>query len=77
MHCILGYVDIGTSTGVQSGFVYFHEKKHGKRQQNFLLFLVLLRKNEQTLGVLSFKIKFSSKMGPPYCILVCTVQYFG
>jgi hypothetical protein len=23
---ILGWVDIGTSTGVQSGFVYFHEK---------------------------------------------------
>jgi hypothetical protein len=30
-----------------------------------LLFLVLLRKNEQTPGVLSFKIKFSSKIDPP------------
>jgi hypothetical protein len=25
-YCILGCVDIGTSTGEQSGFVYFHEK---------------------------------------------------
>jgi hypothetical protein len=24
--CTLGWVDIGTSTGVQSGFVNFHEK---------------------------------------------------
>jgi hypothetical protein len=29
--------------------------------------LVLLRKNEQTPGVLSFKIKFFSKIDPPYC----------
>jgi hypothetical protein len=30
--CTLGWVDIGTSTGVQSGFVYLHEKntEHGK-----------------------------------------------
>jgi hypothetical protein len=26
MHCTIRWVDIGTSTGVQSGFVYFHEK---------------------------------------------------
>jgi hypothetical protein len=30
-HCTIGWVDIGTSTVVQSGFVYFHE--HGKRQK--------------------------------------------
>jgi hypothetical protein len=30
----LGWVDSGTSTGVKSGFVYFHEK-NGKRQQKF------------------------------------------
>jgi hypothetical protein len=29
----LGWVDIGTSTGVQSGFVYFHKKntENGKK----------------------------------------------
>jgi hypothetical protein len=29
-HYTVGWVDIGTRTGVQSGFVYFHEK-HGKQ----------------------------------------------
>jgi hypothetical protein len=32
-----------------------------------LLFSGLLHKNEYIPGVLSFKIKFSSKIGPPYC----------
>jgi hypothetical protein len=35
-------------------------------QTTFLLFSVLLHKNEYIPGVLSFKIKFSSKIDPPY-----------
>jgi hypothetical protein len=36
----------------------------------FLLFSVLFHKNEYIPRVLSFKIKFSSKIDPPYCISV-------
>jgi hypothetical protein len=32
--CTLGWVDIGTSTGVQSGLFIFM-KKHGKQQKKF------------------------------------------
>jgi hypothetical protein len=35
----------------------------------FLLFSVLLHKNEYIPGVLSFKIKFASKIDPPYCVV--------
>jgi hypothetical protein len=35
--CTLGWVDIGTSTGVQSGFVYFHEKTRKTAKKSFLV----------------------------------------
>jgi hypothetical protein len=38
-------------------------------KQNFLLFVVHLRKTEPTSVVLSFKIKFSSKIDPPYSVM--------
>jgi hypothetical protein len=30
-HYTVGWVDIGTRTGVQSGFVYFHEEKKTRK----------------------------------------------
>jgi hypothetical protein len=33
----VGWVDIGTSTGVQSGFVYFHEKTQKTAKKSFLV----------------------------------------
>jgi hypothetical protein len=42
----------------------------------FLLFSVLLHKNEYIPGVLTFKIKFSSKIDPPYCTVSIHLQMF-
>jgi hypothetical protein len=33
----VGWVDIGTRTGVQSGFVYFHEKTRKTAKKSFLV----------------------------------------
>jgi hypothetical protein len=33
----LGWVDIGTSTAVQSGFVYFYEKTRKTAKKSFLV----------------------------------------
>jgi hypothetical protein len=52
--------------------------KRSLDQKSFvLLFLVLLCKNEQTLGVFSFKIKFSFKIDPPYYTRQNTFRGFG
>jgi hypothetical protein len=44
----VGWVDIGTSTGVQSGFVYFHEKPR-KTAKKFFWSSDLLRKGHSFL----------------------------
>jgi hypothetical protein len=37
MACRLGWVDIGTSKGVQSGFVHFHDKNTENGKKSFLV----------------------------------------